>query len=342
MKISINVFVPVYNEIDSIGKIEENVRRTLKVFPGAHFFFYDNASIDGTSESLLQLQQKYPGHICVNINSENVGFQKNLSKISELPNDNMILILGANDLLYTPGLRNLHSILTEDSFDLIVCNICYVTGDSKLKLLKNEEERVTTRFSTHSMDEYFRKNGTIPNGIMQYVIHPRHCRHFGVYDYLMSPQVAVFFDVFPGKVCYLPPPPIALVNRTELTGWRSSKEGILETHFILAQDVIKSAWHAYKTERMSFRTFIIIRYSYTYSVMFLMYRSIMMNKYWGEWQKNGYNKYQFILRICKGLFLMTPFKWTNIFFIFAVAVHFMMCKVKLLLGVAESSVSGNR
>lgn len=333
MKTSINIFVPVYNEIDSFDKIEKNVRRTLKVFPNSYFFFYDNASTDGTSQCLLQLQHKYPGHICVRINPTNIGFQKNLAKIAELPKNDMILILGANDQIYTPGLRKLHSILIADSFDVIVCNICYIKGTRRPKLLRNEEERVLSPFSTDNMDEYFAKNGTIPNGIMQYVIHPRHAHLFGVYDYLMSPQVGVFLNVFPGKICYLPPPPVALVNRVESSGWRSSKESILETHFILAKDVIELAWSSYKRHRMSLRTLLFIRFSYTHSVMFLMYRLVLMKQYWGEWHLKGSKRCGFLVHIWKGIFAMTPYKWMNLFFVAAVAVHFLVYKVQTLFGL---------
>ena len=324
---SINIFVPVYNELSSINKIEQNVRRVLKVFPDACFFFYDNASVDGTSESLLQLQQKYPQNISVKINPENIGFQKNLSKISELPKNKMILIFGANDQIYTPGLRKLQSILVEGEHDLVVCNTCYVTGNSRLKLLKNEDERVKAPFCTNSLDEFFQKGGAIPNGIMQYVIHPRHSHIFSTYDFMMSPQVGVFFDVFPGKICYLPPPPIALVHRVESTGWRSTKEGIIETHLVLAKDVLELACRAYNMRQMSPWTFLLIRFAYTHAVMFLIYKAVTKKDYWGGWHLKGTKKYEFLLRMCKEVFSMPPFRWMNLIIVFAVAVDFLKYKI---------------
>jgi glycosyltransferase involved in cell wall biosynthesis len=328
MNSSINVFVPVYNEIDSIGKIEENIRRAVKVFSDVCFYYFDNASDDGTFEVLLQLQQKYQAHVRVNRNPENIGFQKNLSNIAKLPKDRMILILGANDKLYTRGLRKLHSILCQDDFDLIVCNCGYVSGGNKLKLLPTDAEDFIPPFAAYSLDEYFKKRGTIPNGIMQFVLHPRHSHLFGNYDTLMSPQVGVFFHFFPGKVYYFSDPPIVLVNKIEQTGWRSTAEGILETHLVLAKDVIELAWKVCKRRQMTMRTFLYIRFCYTHAVFFLIYKAILVKDFWGSWQLTGEKKIAFVFNYCKRIFSMDPYKWMNLFFVIVVGIHYLIHKAK--------------
>lgn len=328
MNNSLNVFIPVYNEIGSADKIEANVRRILKVFSDANFYFYDNASMDGTAYFLLELRNKYPDRITLVSNSENIGFQKNLAKIAELPTDRMILILGANDQVYTPGLRKLQDMISKGGFDLIVCNTCYVTGGARTRLMANEEEKVKIPFATTSIDEYFSKHGVIPNGIMQYVIHPRHCNLFGKYDFWMSPQVAVFFDVFPGKVCYLPPPPVALVNRIENSGWRSSKEGIIETHMILARDIVSKSCELLVNRRISLRTFIHIRFFYTHAVMCLVYKSVFVRDYWGGWSLPFGGRVKFLAKICKELFQLRPLLWVNSIFVAAVLVKFILYKIQ--------------
>lgn len=327
---SINVFVPIYNEIGSVEKIEDNIRRTIKVFPDVHFFFYDNASEDGTANFLSMLKERFPDNITVSINTENIGFQRNLAKIAELPSDRMILILGANDLLYTPGLRQLRAILNKGEFDLVICNTCYVVGTKRLRMLANEEDKVRNPFVAKSIDEYFLMHGTIPNGIMQYVVHPRHCRLFGDYASWMSPQVAVFFDIFPGRVCYLPPPPISLVNRTEGSGWRSAVEGVIETHMVLARDIVGRAWQLYSERRMSLWTYVTIRFSYTHAVMFLIYRSLVVRGYWGDWQSPWYRRPAFLARIWKDLFTLRPQVAVNPLFITAVSGAFVFYQVEAL------------
>jgi hypothetical protein len=118
-------------------------------------------------------------------------------------------------------------------------------------------------------------------------------------------------------------PSLTLVNKVESSGWRATAEGILETHIVLANDVVKLSWTAFKNDKISFRTYLFVRFCYTHAMLFLIYKGILKKDFWGRWQLSGIRKLSYLFKSCMKVVLMPPFRYLNLLVIVAVFIHVM-------------------
>ncbi len=60
MLMTFSVILPLYNEVESVEALLEELARTLKKYPGAEVIAVDDGSTDGTTDLLRRLQRTHP------------------------------------------------------------------------------------------------------------------------------------------------------------------------------------------------------------------------------------------------------------------------------------------
>jgi glycosyltransferase involved in cell wall biosynthesis len=88
----LSVLVPVYNEVDNVGPLHEELSRTLGALPLRYeLIFVDDGSTDGTAARLAAIQDGDPGHVRVAFLRRNCGQTAALSAALDLARGDILV-----------------------------------------------------------------------------------------------------------------------------------------------------------------------------------------------------------------------------------------------------------
>jgi glycosyltransferase involved in cell wall biosynthesis len=118
----ITIGIPTYNGSKTIKACLDSCITTITCssFKGVEVLVVDNCSTDGTREIVSDFVESNPGIVRYVRNEENIGLDGNIDKIFTFATGSYVKLLGDDDLLLDDFLSNLHEILDNEHFDLIL------------------------------------------------------------------------------------------------------------------------------------------------------------------------------------------------------------------------------
>ena len=104
----LSVLIPVYNEVDNVVPLHEELDRVLKALPLRYeLIFVDDGSTDGTAQKLSEIQDSDPEHVLVGFLRRNCGQTAALSAALDLSRGSVLVPMDGdrqNDPADIPGL----------------------------------------------------------------------------------------------------------------------------------------------------------------------------------------------------------------------------------------------
>ncbi|MCA1686264.1 MAG: glycosyltransferase family 2 protein, partial [Planctomycetia bacterium] len=91
-EVDLSVLIPVYNEVDNVGPLHDELDRVLRASPLRYeLIFIDDGSTDGTAARLAAVQDADPGHVLVAFLKRNCGQTAALSAALDLARGSILV-----------------------------------------------------------------------------------------------------------------------------------------------------------------------------------------------------------------------------------------------------------
>ena len=156
---NLTVGIPVFNEINHIGKTVSNlVDLASKVDFGIELLIVDNFSSDGTRKYLEELNNKFLNiDVRVIFNDKNMGFTHSCDTLMNEAKGKYLWIVGGHDLINSEGLNVINSIVEYDP-DYVICN-ARIRDENSNKIINESLWGETKSEDFLTLEHFFRVMG---------------------------------------------------------------------------------------------------------------------------------------------------------------------------------------
>lgn len=124
--IELTIGIPTYNGDRYLAESIDSVLCQLPDIQGRRIeiIISDNASTDNTSAIVKRYITSYPGIVCHIVNSENIGYDRNVDNLFKAAQGKYLWLLGDDDMLVSGALRRFFSVI-EQHKDIAVFDLSH-------------------------------------------------------------------------------------------------------------------------------------------------------------------------------------------------------------------------
>ncbi len=296
-------YIPCYNEQASKDTLSRNVSLIFKYFVDSCIVFSDNKSEDYTLAMLENLQKQHGESIKIYKQPRNVGYANNLTNFQQIPDESIITLLSANDLLHPRGVKYLaDTIKTYPDASVYIANWAYYTKKEKPLQSIIYRGDIQEHFVAASLNEYFHNHTYLPNGLSQYTGRKEIIEEIITYAKrgFSNPQLGILTSRRVKNIVALSNPPLILAKHVENSGWRESKENIVRTHQSICDEVILLLQDARERGSLEQTVYHRIAKEYLKTPILTFYNR------WGTWTALHGDQKDMIVSLMRSLFALIP------------------------------------
>lgn len=111
----LSICIPTYNRADCLKRLLDNIiPQILESEEGVEVCISNNGSTDNTRDIVINFQEKHPNLIKYSENEENLGFDRNVFKVVNMPKGEFVWTFSDDDLIVKDGLKEVIKSIIEN------------------------------------------------------------------------------------------------------------------------------------------------------------------------------------------------------------------------------------